>query len=141
MLVDTEGNLLAVLVLSAATTDRDAALLLLWLYRARYPELALLWVDGAYSGDLEDVMRAEYGIELVVVGKLAEQQGFVPLPRRWVVERSLGWVSQGRRLKLDYEREPAYSEAWVYVAELHRLLKHLAPDQSLPRPYQRRKAA
>jgi transposase len=141
VLVDTAGNLLALLVLSAARTDREAALLLCWLYRARYPELALIWVDGAYRGDLQERIRAEDGIELVVVGKLAAQQGFVPLPRRWVAERSLAWISQGRRLKLDYERDPAYSEAWVYVAELHRLLKHLAPDPSLPKLYQRRKAA
>jgi hypothetical protein len=41
----------------------------------------------------------------------------------------------------DYERNPAYSEAWVHLASVHRMVKHLAPDQSLPAPYQRRKAA
>jgi transposase len=52
-----------------------------------------------------------------------------------------GWLTHCRRLARDYEREPTYSEAWVYLAETHRLLKHLAPDTSLPLPYQRRRAA
>jgi len=78
---------------------------------------------------------------MVVVSKPEEPAGFVVLPRRWVVERFLGWLAHGRRLARDYEREPAYSEAWGYPAETHRLLKHLAPDPSLPVPYQRREAA
>ncbi len=141
VLVDTEGHILAVLVLRADITDRDAAALLLRLYRGRYPELRLIGVDGAYSGDLERAVQAEHGIVLAVVTKVRGQKGFVPLPRRWGVERTLAWVVGGRRLRLDYERDPAYSEAWVYVAEIHRLLKRLAPDESLPRPYQRRQAA
>jgi transposase len=141
VLVDTEGHILAVLVLRADITDRDAATLLLRLYRGRYPELRLIWVDGAYSGDLERAVQAEHGIVLAVVTKVRGQKGFAPLPRRWVVERTLAWVVVGRRLRLDYERDPAYSEAWVYIAEIHRLLKHLAPDESLPRPHQRRQAA
>ena len=129
------------LLLQNDITDRDAAVLLLRLYRTRYPKLRLIWVDGAYSGDLGAAVQAEHGIVLIVVSKLPEQKGFVPLPRRWVVERTFAWIVGGRRLRLDYERDPAYSEAWVYVAEIHRLLKHLAPDKSLARPYQRREAA
>jgi hypothetical protein len=53
----------------------------------------------------------------------------------------LGWLTHCRRLARDYEREPTYSEAWVYLAETHRLLKHLAPDDSLPVPDQRREVA
>jgi transposase len=141
VLVDTEGNILAVLVLPADISDRDAAALLLRMCRRWYPELRLIWVDGAYRGDLERDAEAEHGIVLTVVSKVRGQKGFVPLPRRWVVERTFAWMVSGRRLRLDYEREPAYSEAWVYLAEIHRLLKRLAPDRSLPKPYQRRKAA
>jgi len=141
VLVDTEGHLLAVLVLAADVSDRDGAILLLALYAARYPELVLIWGDSHYGGDLSTETEAAFGIALVVVSKAAAQEGFVVQPRRWVVERSFGWLTHCRRLARDYEREPSYSEAWVYLAETHRLLKHLSPDLSLPVPYQRRDAA
>lgn len=139
-MVDTLGDILAVLVLAANIGDRDGAEWLLRLYRHRYPELRKLWVDGGYAGDFVARMREAYAIELEVVSKLAGQDGFVPLPRRWVVERTLAWLSRCRRLARDYERDPAHSESWVYVAEIHRLLKRLKPDPSVPKPYTRRKA-
>ena len=141
MLVDTLGLLLAVVVLAADMSDRDGLLVLLQAYAARYPELRHLWGDSHYGGEVSAEVEATYGITVEVVTKPPEQAGFVPLPRRWVVERFLGWLTHCRRLARDYEREPTYSEAWVYLAETHRLLKHLAPDTSLPVPYQRREAA
>jgi transposase len=140
-LVDTEGFLLAVLVLAANISDRDGAVLLLRLYHARYPALRHLWGDSHYGGDLPAEVDRDYGIVLQIVKKPAEQQGFVPLPKRWIVERTLSWFSHCRRLGRDYERNPAYSEAWLYVASIHRLLQHLAPDPAARMPYQRRKAA
>jgi len=141
VLVDTQGHLLGVLVLSADVSDRDGAVLLLAIYAARYPRLVLIWGDKHYGGDLSAETEAAFGIAIAVVGKVGEPPGFVVQPRRWVVERSFGWLSHCRRLARDYEREPTYREAWVYLAETHRLLKHLAPDPSLPVPYQRREAA
>jgi putative transposase len=141
VLVDTEGLLLAVLVLAADVSDRDGALLLLQLYAARYPELRLIWGDSHYGGELSAETEAAHGIRVTVVSKPAGQTGFVPLPRRWVVERFFGWITHCRRLVRDYERNPAYSEAWVQLASVHRMLKYLAPDTSLPVPYQRREAA
>ena len=141
MLVDTEGLLLAVLVLAADVSDRDGALLLLAMYAARYPDLRLLWGDSHYGGELSAETEAAYGIVVTVLSKPEGQAGFVPLPRRGVVERFFGWLTHGRRLVRDYERNPAYSEAWVQLASVHRMLKHLAPDTSLPVPYQRREAA
>ena len=141
MLVDTEGHLLAVLVLAADVSDRDGAVLLLQVAASRYPRLVLIWRDSHYGGDLGAEIYAALGIVVAVVSKSAGQAGFVPLPRRWVVERFFGWLTHCRRLARDYEREPAYSEAWVYLAATHRLLKHLAPDTALPVPYQRCVAA
>jgi transposase len=141
VLVDTEGLLLAVLVLAADVSDRDAALLLLAMYAARYPELRLLWGDSHYGGELSAETEATYGVSVTVVSKPEGQAGFLPLPRRWVVERFFGWLTRSRRLVRDCERNPAYSEAWVQLASVHRMVKHLAPDPSLPAPYQRRKAA
>jgi transposase len=140
VVVDTLGCLLAVLVLAADVSDRDGAALLLALYRARYPQLVKLWGDSHYGGDLQAEVQADYGIELTVVSRPADQAGFVPLPKRWIVERTLSWLTHCRRLARDYERDPAYSEAWIHVASIHRLLKHLAPDPKLPKPYQRKAA-
>jgi len=141
VLVDTEGNLLAVLVLGAERSDREGALLLLRLYRARYPELQKIWGDGHYGGELRQEVKAQYALDLEAVKKPVGQAGFVPLPRRWVVERTFGWFMRSRRLVRDYERDPAYSEAWIHLASIHRLVKCLAPDSSVPRPYQRRQVA
>ncbi len=141
MLVDTEGLLLAVLVLAADISDRDGARLLLHIYAARYPALRLLWGDSHYGGELSAETEAAYGITVIVVSKPEGQTGFVPLPRRWVVERFFGWVTHCRRLVRDYERNPTYSEAWIHLASVHRMLKHLLPDTSLPVPYQHRAAA
>ncbi len=141
MLVDTEGLLLAVVVLAADVSDRDGALLLLQAYAARYPALQLIWGDSHYGSGLSAETEAAHGIRVEVVSKAAGQPGFVPLPRRWVVERFLGWLTHCRRLVRDYERNPAYSEAWVQLASVHRMLKLLAPDTALPVPYQRRMAA
>ena len=141
MLVDTEGLLLAVLVLAADISDRDGALLLLQVYAARYPALRLLWGDSHYGGELSAETEATYGITMTVVSKPAGHSGFVPLSRRWVVERFFGGLTHCRRLVRDYERNPAYSEAWIHLASVHRMLKLLAPDTALPVPYQRREIA
>jgi hypothetical protein len=111
------------------------------MYAARYPALRLLWGDSHYGGELSAETEAAHGITVTVVRKSEGQAGFVPLPRRWVVERFFGWLTHSRRLVRDYERNPAYSEAWVQLASVHRMVKHLAPNPSLPAPYQRRKAA
>jgi len=141
VLVDTQGCLLAVLVLAAHISDRDGALALLALYHARYPHLRKLWGDSHYGGTLPEEAQTLYGMDVEVVRKPPDQEGFVPLPKRWIVERTLAWLTRCRRLARDYERDAAYSEAWVQLASLHRLLKHLAPDPVLPRPYQRKSAA
>jgi transposase len=141
VLVDTLGLLLAVVVLAADVSDRDGALVLLEAYHARYPALPLLWGDRHYGGDLGTETQAQYGIAITVVQRAAEPPGFTPLPRRWVVERTLAWLTHCRRLARDYERDPAYSEAWIHLATIHHLSKRLAPDHTLPTPYQRRAVA
>ena len=141
MLVDTLGCLLAVLILAADISDRDGAALLLALYHARYPELRKIWGDSHYGGELGQEVQAQYGIDVEPVTKPTEQAGFVPLPRRWVVERSIAWMVRGRRLGRVYEHDPSYSEAWVHLATIHRLVKCLVPDPALPVPYRDRAKA
>jgi putative transposase len=140
VLVDTQGCLLGLLVLAADVSDQAGALLLLTLCAASLPLVLKLWADQAYRGIVEPA-QALYGLAVEIVTRPPASQGFRVQPKRWLVERSLSWFSRGRRLKLDYERDPAYSEAWLYIASIHRMLKHLSPDPAIATPYQRRAAA
>jgi putative transposase len=110
VLVDTQGCLLGLLVLAADVSDQAGALLLLTLCAASLPLVLKLWADQAYRGIVEPA-QALYGLAVEIVTRPPAAQGFRVLPKRWIVERSLSWFSRGRRLKLDYERDPAYSEA------------------------------
>ncbi len=80
-------------------------------------------------------MQREYGVELEVVRRPPEQPGFVALPRRWVVERSLGWYGRCRRLAKEYEHLAASSLAVLWLAACHLLLQRLAPDPAAAPPY------
>jgi putative transposase len=134
-LVDTEGHLLAILVHEANVNDREGARWVLVRACGPWQTLQKLWADQGYTGDLADWVQAEYGINLEIVMKPAEQQGFAVLPRRWVVERTIGWMGRSRRLSKDYEHWPEYSESWIYLASIHLLLKRLAPDPDRELPY------
>lgn len=136
VLVDTEGHLLAVLTEAAKRGDRAGAR---WVFngvRKRWPELQKLWADQGYSGEeLADWLRDRYGIDLEVVEKPADQQGFAVQPRRWVVERSIAWLNRCRRLSKDYERRPESSETWCYLSSIQLLLNRLRPPADRPIPY------
>ena len=139
-LVDTEGHLLLVLVGPADEDDRDGARWLLHAREKRWPTLELIWADQHYTGDLEDEARGQYGIRLEIVRKPEEQKGFVLLPRRWVVERTIAWQGRSRRLSKDYEHAAEYSESWCYLASIQLLLKRLRPPAQGERPYARKAA-
>ena len=62
---------------------------------------------------------------------------FPSAPRRWVVERTFAWLGRYRRLSKDYEHRSEYSETWVYVASIARMLRTLHPHATAKRPYQR----
>jgi putative transposase len=139
-LVDVEGHLLAVLVESADIADREGAR---WLFRAvdqQWTALAKVWADQAYNGDLAEWLRAVYGIELEVVERAPDQQGFTVLPRRWVVERTIAWLGRNRRLSKDYEQSGAAMETWCYLASISLLLRRLRPDADAEAPYCRKVA-
>ena len=67
------------------------------------------------------------GAKLEVVRRNPDSHRFEVLPRRWVVERTLGWLSRCRRLSKDYEERTESSEAWVHIAMIHLMLKRLQP--------------
>jgi putative transposase len=128
-LVDTQGWVLAVLVLSAAIQDRDGAKLLLDKVKTHFPRLTLIWADGSYAGRLIEWVRQRCGWLLKIVKRPDKAKGFVLLARRWVVERTFGWLNRSRRLSKDYERMTESSEAFVYLAMIHLMTKRLTRQQ------------
>jgi transposase len=126
--VDTLGLLLCVLVTAASVQDRDGARPLLSLLANTCHRVRLVWADGGYAGKLVDWARRSWAMTLQIVKRSDDMTGFVVLPRRWVVERTLAWITRHRRCARDYERLPAHHEAMVRWSMIRitsrRLTKH-----------------
>jgi transposase len=91
------------------------------------PHLKKIWADGAYDGkELERWLEQRDGWELEVIERDREAEGLRVLPRRWVVERTFGWLSRNRRLAKDYERRVQTSETLIEVATIRLLVRRLA---------------
>lgn len=108
MAVDTLGNLLSLLVTPANEQERaQVAQLTKHVQEITCDKVQIAYVDQGYTGDDPADAAQENGIKLFVVKLEEAKRGFVLLPRRWVVERSFGWLARFRRLAKDYERLPA----------------------------------
>jgi putative transposase len=129
--VDTQGHLLRVWVHAADLSDRRAASWWLDVLQQAVPTLRHLFADGGYSGTLVEWAQEHYRLTVEIVKKLADQQGFVALPKRWIVERTLAWFSRHRRLAKDYEYWPEASEAWLYLASIRLLVRRLARSEAV----------
>ncbi len=115
--VDTLGNLLTLKVTAANEQDRSqVADLAAQLQEVTGKSVKLAWVDQGYTGDIPKEAAAQHGIELEVVKHHEAKRGFILLPRRWVVERSFGWVARFRRLARDYERLASTLGAYHWLA-------------------------
>jgi putative transposase len=156
ILVDTEGFVLKAKVHSAKVMDYEEIKTLLQRADGQFPRLSHVWLDAGYRGedkgadwermtlgwsvDLverprkpapeEVLMRwaKEWAKEGVAVDwqKMLPPEGFLVLPRRWVVERTIAWIDQHRRMSKDYERLPESGEAFIYVAMSRLMLRRLA---------------
>ncbi len=126
VLVDTMGLLLAVVVTAASVSDPVGARLLFGRLGGACKKLRKIWVDGTYRGTLVEWVAAELWFRLEPVLRSDDQKGFVVLPRRWVVERTLAWLTRCRRLGKDYEGLTASSEAMIYIALTRLMLRRLA---------------
>ena len=129
VLVDTLGLILLVVVHAASEQDRDGARLVFWRTRQKFTSLKLVWADGGYAGQLVEWVSVFCKFMLQIVRRGADQKGFVLLPRRWVVERTLAWLGRCRRLSKDYEYLPESSEAMVYAAMINLMLHRLCPEE------------
>ena len=156
ILVDTGGFVLKAKVHSAKVMDYEGIKTLLGRANERFPRLRHLWLDAGYRGEdkgadwvekalgwsvelverqrkpaPEEVLMAwarEWEREGVKVDwqKLLPPRGFVVLPRRWVVQRTIAWIDHNRRMSKDYERLPESAEAFIYVAMSRLMLRRLA---------------
>ena len=135
--VDTLGLLLAVVVTAASVQDRDGACPLLAVLRERFSTITLVWADGGYAGRLVTWATGVLRLTVTVVKRSDDTRGFVVVPRRWVVERTFGWLMRHRRLVRDYERLPEHHEAMVLWATVmimtRQLARHTTGTQPQPR--------
>jgi putative transposase len=124
IVVDTLGLLLEVVVHAAHLQDRDGAKLVFdKLSATTKAHLAKVWADGAYGGALVEWVHEHLDAVLEIVSRDPAVAGFHVLPHRWVVERTFAWFGRYRRLSKDYEQLTASSEAMIYLASIHTMLK------------------
>lgn len=133
IVTDTLGLLLVVAVTAANVGDRDAAVPLLQRLRRLHRDIALVWADGGYTGSLVDWAREKLALTLEVVKRTDDMNGFVVLPRRWVVERTFAWLMHSRRLARDYETLTATSEAMIRISMITRMGRRLARPRAAGR--------
>jgi transposase len=130
VVVDTLGLLLVVMVTAASVTDREAAVGLLQHLRERFRTIALVWADGGYTGRLVTWAKEKLRLTLEIVKRSDDVSGFVVLPRRWCVERTLSWLMRSRRLARDYETLPASSEMLILWSMTMVMSRRLARHQA-----------
>jgi transposase len=124
--VDTLGHLLALRVTAADEQERAVVgELAERVQEVTGSKVEVAFVDQGYTGEQAADDAGEHGIDLVVVQHTEAKRGFVLLPRRWVVERTFGWLGRFRRLARDYERLPHTLAAWHWVAFIALMLGRL----------------
>ena len=127
--VDCLGLILAIMITPAAVQDRVAAKGLIQLLVTMYGRLQILWADGGYLGTLVQwvqQLRPFGKLKLEIVRRGDRTKGFKVLPKRWIVERTFGWLYKSRRLGRDYEVRLDHSEAMIRICMIRLMLKRLA---------------
>jgi len=123
--VDTEGFLLKAFVSEAHYYDGTVATWLLPGLRERFPRLKKLWADGTYAGTFDEQAQA-IGIDVEITSRLSDVPGFQVIAHRWVSERTFAWLGNYRRLSKDYEYWVYTSDAMIYAAIVHVMVRRLA---------------
>lgn len=123
------GLVLVAVVHQANIQDRDGAKLVLEKVKHAFSRLRLIWADGGYAGRLIQWvrdLRQQRRVRLEIVKRNDNVKGFEVLPRRWVVERTFGWLGRYRRFSKDYEQLTSSSEAMIHIAMIGLMVKRLA---------------
>lgn len=128
LLVDTMGLILGIHVTPANVPEREGAQGLLARSLRCFTCLSLLWVDGGYTGEPFALWSKSIlpQLNVEVVKRSDDVKGFKILPRRWVVERTFGWLMRHRRLVRDYETTTTSAQAWAFIALIRIQIRRLA---------------
>lgn len=131
LVVDTLGLILGVKVTAASLSDRAGALAMLPDVLHAQPHLEVLFADAGYAGGtLAAQLRAHAAhpsLRLEIVKRSdPAPAGFHVQPKRWLVERTFGWLMQARRLVRDFETKPTSSEALIFAQASRIMLRQLA---------------
>ena len=126
-----QGLLLHAIVHSADLQDRDGGVLLIATLFGLFPFLRKLYADGGYQGPvfqraLKRVMRQ---VDLEIVKRSDHAKGFEVLPRRWIVERTIGWLNRCRRLAKDWENLNRKALAFLRLASIRLMMRKLCNPQ------------
>jgi len=124
LLVDTLGLMIAVVVTVASVQDRDGGKLV-FSSVGDQPRLEKVWADGGYRGEFLTWTKEHCAWEVEIVLRTPDQKGFVVLPRRWVVERTFGWLNRCRLLSKEYEATLESSTADIQIAMSSLMLRRL----------------
>ncbi|ROR46989.1 transposase [Kitasatospora cineracea] len=127
IVTDTIGLLLVVLVTATSVQDGTAGRQLLTTVAAEHPSIGKAWAGMGYKNAVVE-HAATLGIDLEIIRRDPATRGFVVQPRRWVVERTFGWLMNHRRPARDYEALPARSEAMVHVAMISLMTRRLTGE-------------
>jgi putative transposase len=127
ILVDMQGLLLHGLVTSASVQDRDSGILLLSTLFGMFPFLKKLFADSAYEGAIFHTALASIlpCLKTEIVKRSGQIKGFVVLPKRWIVERTIGWINRCRRLAKDWQNLNRYALAFLKLASIRLMLRKL----------------
>ena len=126
-LVDTLGLLLHAIVHPADIQDRDGGIMLLSTLFGLFPFLQKLFADSAYQGPLFDAGLAKVlpHLQTEIVKRSDQAKGFVVLPKRWIVERTISWLNRCRRLAKDFENLSRNALAFLRLASIRLMLRKL----------------
>jgi transposase len=130
LLTDTLGLLLAVVVHPADVQDRDGAEPLLRRARRLFPFVERLIGDAGYQGPKMAAAVQRTGTWKIEIVRRCDRHRFVVLPKRWIVERTIAWISRNRRLARDFERHARIAAAFVRLAMIRLMLRRLTAKPS-----------
>lgn len=127
IVVDTLGLLLLIWVTSASVQDREGGADLCDLVQQQFATIKKIWADSAYAGELVEYVSLWCRFLLEIVKRPVGQRGFQLQAKRWIVERSLGWLTSFRRLSKDYENTTESSETMIKIANIQWMLRRVTP--------------
>jgi putative transposase len=143
VVTDTLGLVLAVHVTPADVQDRDGAIPAVAAAMEKCPTVSAVFADSAYAGKCAERLRADHNLKVEIAERPGSRRvlpwtdagqqtpepepprGFVPVRKRWVIERTNSWTDRSRRLSKEYDRRLDVSTAWFWLTHARLLLRRL----------------